>query len=81
MNLRPIQVFNEQRIVPQPAKPPYYEKVPTFQGLFHSWGVCYEEFSDGPGNYTVAIVELPDGSIITPAADLVKFLTPLTQPS
>lgn len=31
------------------------------EGLFHQWGNAYEEFEDGPGNYTVAIVELPDG--------------------
>lgn len=33
-------------------------------GLFHQWGAAYEEFEAGPGNYTVAIVELPDGKIV-----------------
>lgn len=43
-------------------------------GYFHQWGVNYEEFESGPGNYSVAIVELPDGRIVTPTADEIKFL-------
>ena len=34
-------------------------------GTFHCWGAEYEEFENGPGNYTVAIVEIHDGSIRT----------------
>ena len=33
------------------------------KGLFHKWGHAYEEFESGPGNYTVAIVEFPDGHV------------------
>lgn len=43
-------------------------------GLFHQWGNDYEEFESGPGNFTVAIVELPDGKIVTPAARDICFL-------
>lgn len=43
-------------------------------GLFHQWGNDYEEFESGPGNFTVAIVELPDGKIVTPVAREVHFL-------
>ena len=43
-------------------------------GLFHQWGNDYEEFESGPGNFTVAIVELPDGKIVTPVARDVHFL-------
>lgn len=35
----------------------------TGAGLFHQWANAYEEFESGPGNYTVAIIELPDGTI------------------
>lgn len=48
-------------------------------GYFHQWGVNYEEFESGPGNYTVAIVELPDGRIVMPAADDIIFLDPIGQ--
>ncbi len=42
--------------------------------LFHDWGVNYEEFSEGPGNFTTAIVEREDGTIETPEASMVQFI-------
>jgi len=33
-------------------------------GIFHCWGQDYEEFQSGPGNYTVAIIELKDGRVV-----------------
>jgi len=41
---------------------------------FHQWGNGYEEFDEGPGNYTVAIVELPDGRVITPLPENIQFI-------
>lgn len=46
-------------------------------GYFHQWGTNYTEFNSGPGNYTVAVVELPDGRIVTPMAGNIVFLEPL----
>lgn len=43
-------------------------------GRFHQWGSDYEEFESGPGNYSVAIVELPDGTVVMPIADDICFL-------
>lgn len=43
-------------------------------GLFHDWGVNYEEFESGAGNYSVGIIELPDGKIILPPASNIQFL-------
>lgn len=45
-----------------------------FEGYFHRWGCNYEEFETGPGNYSVAIVELPDGEVVMPVADDIWFL-------
>jgi len=42
-------------------------------GLFHKWGSNYEEFEFGPGNYTVAIIELEDGTIEEVQPHLIKF--------
>ena len=44
------------------------------EGKFHGWGVGYEEFESGPGNYTVAIVEFPDGKVDTVVPYLIRFL-------
>lgn len=43
-------------------------------GLFHQWGSDFEEFESGPANYTVAIIELDDGSVVTAQPDKVIFL-------
>ena len=43
-------------------------------GYFHQWGSDYEEFETGPGNFTIAIVELPDGRVITAMASDIQFL-------
>lgn len=59
------QFFNSNR--------EYFNKIEV-DGLFHQWGSDFKEFDAGPGNYTVAIVELPDGSIVTPDADKIIFI-------
>lgn len=43
-------------------------------GYFHQWGCDCEEFEDSVGNYTVAIVELPNGEIVTPVPKDIKFI-------
>lgn len=45
-------------------------------GYFHQWGCNYEEFENGAGNYSVAIVELPNGKVVTPLANDIEFLEP-----
>lgn len=40
------------------------ERMTFEKGYFHQWGNCYEEFENGPGNYSVAIIELEDGRVI-----------------
>jgi hypothetical protein len=44
------------------------------EGKFHGWGVEYEEFENGLGNYSVAIVEIADGTTQTLIPSLVRFL-------
>ena len=40
-----------------------WEDLPGRKGKFHEWGVDFIETESGPGNFTVAIIELEDGSI------------------
>ncbi|HEN8710601.1 TPA: hypothetical protein U8203_000244 [Pseudomonas putida] len=44
------------------------------EGKFHGWGVEYEEFESGPGNYSVAIVEMADGTVQTLMPWAIRFL-------
>ncbi len=46
----------------------------TGEGLFHQWAAAYEESSAGFGNYTVALVEMPDGTIREIYPVNVKFV-------
>lgn len=50
-----------------------YDQCLKDKGQFHMFGVQYEEFDTGPGNYTVAVVELSTGKVVTPDANLIKF--------
>lgn len=43
-------------------------------GYFHQFGYNYEEFENGAGNYSTAIVELPTGEIVMPVVDDIQFL-------
>lgn len=46
----------------------------TGTGLFHGWGLDYEEFESGAGNYSIAIVEKENGEVIKVQVDDIKFL-------
>ena len=41
---------------------------------FHAWGVSYEEWEDGVGNYSVALVELKDGAVVEVLPKNIKFI-------
>lgn len=44
-------------------------------GYFHGFGSNYEDLGEkGVGNYTIAIVELPDGRVVMPVADDIVFI-------
>lgn len=43
-------------------------------GLFHQWGVGYEEFESGAGNFSVAIVEKENGEVIKVEVEHIMFL-------
>lgn len=44
------------------------------KGVFHQWGSDYEEYETGPGNYSVGIVELEDGSVQRFIPENIKFI-------
>jgi hypothetical protein len=50
------------------------------EGVFHGWSVAYEEFETGAGNYTIAIVELPDGTVVEILPKNLKFVEPTLLP-
>lgn len=52
-----------------------YEKVEVGKAKFHQFGVGYEEFETGPGNYSTAIIEKEDGSIENIYVEMIKFIS------
>lgn len=41
---------------------------------FHQFGVGYEEFDSGPGNYSTAIVEWADGTVENVPVERIRFI-------
>ena len=52
----------------------WWEKDYTHNGLFHQWGAAYEESSEGFGNFTLALVEIEDGTIVEVLPCNIKFI-------
>ncbi len=45
-----------------------------WEGVFHQWASAYEEGENNFGNHTVALVELPDGTIESVLPSNIKFI-------
>lgn len=43
------------------------------EGVFHGWYNAYNDFISGAGNYTVALVEIADGTILEVLPSNLKF--------
>lgn len=44
------------------------------EAIFHQFGCDYAEFENGPGNFTTAVIEWPDGSVENVCVEHVRFL-------
>ncbi len=69
MPKRKVLVYKYERVQGQTN----LEKVCIGGGIFHQFGLDYEELEDGVGNYTTAMVEMSDGTIEGVPVDLVEF--------
>ncbi|WP_041360213.1 hypothetical protein [Nitrosomonas sp. Is79A3] len=54
--------------------PNRYEKIEYGIGVFIQFGLAIEEDEKGFSNYSVAIVEMPDGTVLTPPPTMIKFI-------
>ena len=43
-------------------------------GYFHEWGIDSEEVEGGVLNYTIGIVELKNGKVVTVMPENIKFI-------
>lgn len=44
------------------------------EAMFHQFGCNYEEFDGGPGNFTTAVIEWPDGTVGNVPVEHIRFL-------
>jgi hypothetical protein len=47
------------------------------EAVFHQFGIDHEEYDNGPGNFSVAIVEWPDGRVESVYVARIRFINPL----
>lgn len=69
METRKVVVYEYQKV----KGAHHFEKVCVGNGTFHQFGVDYEEFEAGAGNYSTAIIEMSDGSVKNVPVELVVF--------
>ena len=51
----------------------YEHKIAIGTGIFYEFGCNFEVFDNGAGNYSTAIVEMPDGSIKNVPVENIVF--------
>lgn len=73
MSLRKVIVSKAVRTTATSA----YSMEPAGEALFHQFGMDYDEFESGPGNFSAAIVEWPDGRVEVVPAWNIRFVEPL----
>jgi hypothetical protein len=67
-----------QKFIKRKSGKNHYE---SCNAVFHGFSTDYEEFDNGIGNYSVAIIEWPDGKVETVQADLIQFVNPTVIPN
>lgn len=66
---RPVKYWEWEQPEGSPGQP--WKRTFKGEAIFHEFGVDYEEFEEGPGNFSTAIIELPDGTVKNiPAIDI-----------
>lgn len=67
--MRPIMV--KQYTINKVSGRPEY--IGESEAVFHCWGTNFEEYESGPGNFTTAIVEYPDGRVDSVEVHKIRF--------
>jgi hypothetical protein len=68
---RPVRVYTMRQY---PGNSKWVRELVYERATFHRFGTDYNEYEAGPGLYPCAIVELSDGTVITPSASMIQFL-------
>lgn len=69
--MRKVQTYKYEKPIPPSLT---WNKIRDKVGVFHQFGINYEELEGGPGSFTTAIVEMPDGTVENIPVKNIKFL-------
>lgn len=69
--MRKVQAYKYEKPVSPSST---WNKIEDGIGIFIQYGVNYEEFDAGPGNFTTAIIEMPDGTVKNVPVENIQFL-------
>jgi len=72
MEMRKVKYYDSLAINRETSK---YEMKELGEAWFHQFGVEFEEFENNAGNYTTAVIELPDGRVLNHPVAGIKFIT------
>ena len=73
MNIRSGQRVEVSKYSLNEAKR-HYDLVPDGEATFCDWGVSFEEFESGPGNYSTAIIVRDNGKVENLSVEMIKFI-------
>ena len=80
--MRRVRVFDyiKRNVEKDKSKPEQWKtfKAQSGEGVFHCWGVDYEEFESGAGNFSTAIVERDDGVVKNIPVNMIEFINEVT---
>ena len=68
--MRRVKVFKWDRLDGETV----YSKFENGEAKFHRWGTNYEEFDNGAGNFSTAIIERDDGTVENIEVQLIAFI-------
>lgn len=72
---RPVRVYHRVRTPNEGGQGYHYPKLVQHElAQFHQFSVSSDELDTGAAHCPVGIVELRDGTVITPPADMLQFL-------
>lgn len=52
----------------------HWKLEPIGEAVFHQFGVNFEEYENGPANFSTAIIELDDGTVLNLPVEQIKFI-------
>lgn len=78
MNVRQIVIAHRAVMVSEHIQQPDKKWKLEEKGIavFHQFGCNYEEFDNGPANYSTAIIEWPNGVVENVPAEHIRFIEP-----